>query len=92
MNLNELLRCQGVEQMLKQLVTYHRLGSQIGSAMSQNALERTLISLLPADGLVPLEQVLIGLWKDSGMKKESSGLHVLQLLVIPHRLKMGNIS
>jgi len=52
MNLDEMLRCQGMERSFKQVVTDVQLGSQIGNAMSQNVLERLLVKVLPAAGLV----------------------------------------
>jgi DNA (cytosine-5)-methyltransferase 1 len=51
MNLDEMLRCQGMERCFKQVTTDRQLGSMIGNAMSQNVLERLLIKVLPAAGL-----------------------------------------
>jgi DNA (cytosine-5)-methyltransferase 1 len=53
MNLNEMLRCQGMTRCFKQVVSDQKLGGQIGNAMSQNIIERLLVRLLPSAGLVP---------------------------------------
>jgi DNA (cytosine-5)-methyltransferase 1 len=52
MNLDEMLRCQGMERCFKQVTTNRQLGIMIGNAMSQNILERLLIKVLAAAGLV----------------------------------------
>lgn len=52
MNLNEMLRCQGMTKCFKQVVTDRALGGQVGNAMSQNVLERLFVRILPAAGLV----------------------------------------
>lgn len=62
MNPDEMLRCQGMERSFKQVVTDRALGAQIGNAMSQNIIERLLIQLLPAAGLVSQDQRLRDRW------------------------------
>jgi DNA (cytosine-5)-methyltransferase 1 len=59
MNLDEMLRCQGMERCFKQVVSDRKLGGQIGNAMSQNVIERLLIKVLPAAGLVHPERRLV---------------------------------
>jgi len=66
MNVNEMLRCQGMARTFKQVVTDRQLGAQIGNAMSQNIIERLLIKLLPAAGLVPQDQPLYDRWAAAG--------------------------
>jgi DNA (cytosine-5)-methyltransferase 1 len=62
MNLEEMLRCQGMERCFDQVVSDRALGAQIGNAMSQNVIERLLIKLLPAAGLVPESRRLVDRW------------------------------
>eukprot|EP00440_Ansanella_granifera_P029953 gb/GFBE01032540.1/.p1 GENE.gb/GFBE01032540.1/~~gb/GFBE01032540.1/.p1 ORF type:complete len:381 (+),score=99.65 gb/GFBE01032540.1/:1-1143(+) len=63
MNLNEMLRCQGMQPgCFKQVVTDRAIGMQIGNAMSQNVIERILINLLPAAGLVQQDCRLVDRW------------------------------
>jgi DNA (cytosine-5)-methyltransferase 1 len=62
MNLDEMLRCQGMERSFKQVVSDRALGAQIGNAMSQNVIERLLIRLLPAAGLVSQNRRLVDRW------------------------------
>jgi len=62
MNPNEMLRCQGMERSFKQVVSDRAIGAQIGNAMSQNIIERILISLLPAAGLVTHDVRLVDRW------------------------------
>lgn len=62
MNLDEMLRCQGMERSFKQVVSDRVLGAQIGNAMSQNIIERLFISLLPAAGLVQQDFPLRDRW------------------------------
>jgi DNA-cytosine methyltransferase len=61
MNLDEMLRCQGMERCFTQLTTDRQLGIMIGNAMSQNVLERLLIRVLPAAGLA-LGRPLVDRW------------------------------
>jgi DNA (cytosine-5)-methyltransferase 1 len=61
MNLDEMLRCQGMERCFKQVTTNRQLGIMIGNAMSQNVLERLLIKVLPAAGLA-LGRPLVDRW------------------------------
>lgn len=68
MNLNEMLRCQGMERSFKQVVSDRALGGQIGNAMSQNVIERILIKLLPAAGLVSQDRCLVDHWARSAKK------------------------
>lgn len=62
MNVDEMLRLQGMERCFEQVVTDKVLGAQIGNAMSQNILERLFIRLLPFAGLVPKHTVLKDRW------------------------------
>jgi len=62
MNLDEMLRCQGMERSFKQVVSDLQLGAQIGNAMSQNVIERILIKVLPAAGLVSPCRRLVDRW------------------------------
>lgn len=62
MNLDEMLRCQGMERSFKQVVSNRVLGAQIGNAMSQNVIERLLTRLLPAAGLVSQDCHLVDRW------------------------------
>lgn len=62
MNLDEMLRCQGMSRCFKQVVTDKALGGQIGNAMSQNILERLFVKILPAAGLVPKGKRLSDRW------------------------------
>ena len=62
MNLDEMHRCQGMERTSKQLITDAQLGAQIGNSMSQNVVERILIQLLPAAGLVSPSCRLVDRW------------------------------
>jgi len=52
MTKDEMLRLQGMEGTFKQVVP-SVLGAMLGNAMSQNVVERLLIRLLPAAGLIP---------------------------------------
>merc|ERR1719401_865309 len=52
MTRDEMLHLQGMERNFKQVVSNSVLGKLIGNAMSQNVLERLLIRLLPAAGLI----------------------------------------
>lgn len=61
MNIEEMLRCQGMERCFKQLTTDRQLGIMIGNAMSQNVLERLLIKVLPAAGLA-LGRPMVDRW------------------------------
>jgi DNA (cytosine-5)-methyltransferase 1 len=65
MNINEMLRCQGMERCFTQVISDFELGRQIGNAMSQNVLERLLIRVLPAAGLVPPDVCLVDRWAGS---------------------------
>jgi len=69
MNLGEMLRCQGMERCFKQVVSDRKLGGQIGNAMSQNVIERLLIKVLPAAGLVSPDCRLVDRWARSTPKK-----------------------
>jgi len=62
MTLDEQLRVQGMQRSFKQVVSDRVLGGQIGNAMSQNVVERLLIQLLPAAGLISKEQPLHDRW------------------------------
>jgi len=62
MNVDEMLRCQGMQRSFKQVVSDRQLGAQIGNAMSQNIIERLLVKLLPAAGLVSQDQPLHDRW------------------------------
>ena len=62
MNLNEMLRLQGMERCFQQVVSDKHLGAQIGNAMSQNILERIFIKFLPIAGLVDNNMVLKDRW------------------------------
>lgn len=62
MNVDEQLRCQGMERCFKQVISDLQLGGQIGNAMSQNVIERLLVKLLPAAGLVPTRRRLVDRW------------------------------
>jgi len=62
MNLDEMLRCQGMERSFKQVVSDRAIGAQIGNAMSQNVIERLFVSLLPAAGLVQKDFPLRDRW------------------------------
>merc|ERR1719221_461590 len=54
----EMMRLQGVKKEgFVQVVTDMQLGAQIGNAMSVNVLERLLVRVLPAAGLVPASQL-----------------------------------
>ena len=54
----ELLRLQGMTpQKWRCVVSKTQFGYQIGNAMSQNVLERLLVKLLPAAGLVKPSEV-----------------------------------
>jgi DNA (cytosine-5)-methyltransferase 1 len=68
MNIDEMLRLQGMERCFKQVVSNRQLGIQIGNAMSQNVIERILIKLLPAAGLVQKGTVLKDRWMQNGVK------------------------
>jgi DNA (cytosine-5)-methyltransferase 1 len=61
MNLDEMLRCQGMERCFKQVTTDRQLGIMIGNAMSQNVLEHLLVKVLPAAGLA-LGRPLVDRW------------------------------
>lgn len=76
MNLNEMLRLQGMEKCFKQVVTDRQLGAQIGNAMSQNVLERILIQLLPAAGLIDRHAPLIDRWAKKAGKKRAAQVKV----------------
>jgi len=69
MNLGEMLRCQGMERAFKQVVSDRALGGQIGNAMSQNILERLLVKLLPAAGLVKQSRRLHDRWAAAAHKQ-----------------------
>jgi len=71
MNLREMLRCQGMEKCFKQVVTDRQLGAQIGNAMSQNVLERLMIQVLPAAGLVSPTRRLVDRWARGKAKTAS---------------------
>jgi len=62
MNLDEMLRLQGMERCFQQVVSDKHLGAQIGNAMSQNILERIFIKFLPLAGLVDHNMVLKDRW------------------------------
>ena len=65
MNVDEQLRCQGMEarsKRFKQVISDRQLCSQIGNAMSQNVVERLLVKLLPAAGLVSTRRRLVDRW------------------------------
>jgi DNA (cytosine-5)-methyltransferase 1 len=69
MNVKEMLKCQGMEKKaFKQVVTDKQLGMQIGNAMSQNVLERILVKLLPAAGLVHQDTDLNDRWANKAGK------------------------
>ena len=58
----EQARLQGMSPCFQQVVSDRIMGGQIGNAMSQNVLERLLIRLLPAAGLVPSSFCLADRW------------------------------
>jgi DNA (cytosine-5)-methyltransferase 1 len=62
MNLDEMLRCQGMERCFEQVVSDRQIGAQIGNAMTQSVIERLFIKLLPAAGLVSQDQHLHDRW------------------------------
>lgn len=63
MTLREMMALQGMDiDSFNQVVTDRQLGCQIGNAMSQNVVERILLRLLPAAGLVPAEKRLVDRW------------------------------
>jgi DNA (cytosine-5)-methyltransferase 1 len=66
MNVNEMLRCQGMERCFTQVISDPQLGAQIGNAMSQNVVERLLIQVLPAAGLVSPDCCLVDRWAGWG--------------------------
>eukprot|EP00440_Ansanella_granifera_P073881 gb/GFBE01080165.1/.p1 GENE.gb/GFBE01080165.1/~~gb/GFBE01080165.1/.p1 ORF type:complete len:382 (+),score=85.77 gb/GFBE01080165.1/:1-1146(+) len=69
MNLNEMLRCQGMQPgCFKQVVSDRAIGMQIGNAMSQNVIERILINLLPVAGLVQQDVRLVDRWANKAKK------------------------
>eukprot|EP00427_Karlodinium_veneficum_P015886 CAMPEP_0169122590 /NCGR_PEP_ID=MMETSP1015-20121227/33312_1 /TAXON_ID=342587 /ORGANISM="Karlodinium micrum, Strain CCMP2283" /LENGTH=360 /DNA_ID=CAMNT_0009185829 /DNA_START=124 /DNA_END=1206 /DNA_ORIENTATION=+ len=68
MNVDEMLRLQGMERCFKQVVSNRQLGEQIGNAMSQNVIERIFIKLLPAAGLVQRGTILKDRWVKQGVK------------------------
>lgn len=72
MTVDEMLRCQGMERCFKQVVSDRALGAQIGNAMSQNIIERLLIRLLPAAGLVSKEYPLHDRWAAAARKRSAS--------------------
>jgi len=74
MNLDEMLRCQGMERCFKQVVSNRQLGGQIGNAMSQNVIERLLIKVLPAAGLVSPGRRLVDHWARSNAKKAQGSI------------------
>eukprot|EP00931_Biecheleriopsis_adriatica_P081452 TRINITY_DN5477_c0_g1_i1.p1 TRINITY_DN5477_c0_g1~~TRINITY_DN5477_c0_g1_i1.p1 ORF type:complete len:404 (+),score=70.21 TRINITY_DN5477_c0_g1_i1:86-1213(+) len=69
MNLDEMLRCQGMERSFKQVVSNSQLGAQIGNAMSQNVIERLMLKVLPAAGLVSYRRRLVDRWQNSAARK-----------------------
>eukprot|EP00931_Biecheleriopsis_adriatica_P081455 TRINITY_DN5477_c0_g1_i4.p1 TRINITY_DN5477_c0_g1~~TRINITY_DN5477_c0_g1_i4.p1 ORF type:complete len:404 (+),score=79.58 TRINITY_DN5477_c0_g1_i4:86-1213(+) len=69
MNLDEMLRCQGMERSFKQVVSDSQMGAQIGNAMSQNVIERLMLRVLPAAGLVSARRRLVDRWSNSTAKK-----------------------
>jgi len=71
MNLDEMLRCQGMRRCFKQVVSDLALGGQIGNAMSQNILERLFVNLLPAAGLVQEDVRLRDRWANPARKRWS---------------------
>lgn len=62
MTMKEMLRCQGMDDDIKQVVSNNILGAQIGNAMSQNVVERIMVRLLPLSGLVPPGTKLTDRW------------------------------
>merc|ERR1719464_1740149 len=72
MNLDEMLRCQGMRRCFKQVVSDKALGGQIGNAMSQNILERLFVSLLPAAGLVQRGTRLRDRWAAAAKKRKAT--------------------
>lgn len=64
MTIREMMALQGMDlETFNQVVTDRQLGCQIGNAMSQNVVERILLRLLPAAGLVPAEKRLVDRWR-----------------------------
>jgi DNA (cytosine-5)-methyltransferase 1 len=73
MNKDEMLRCQGMERSFKQVVSDRALGMQIGNAMGQNIIERLLVQLLPAAGLVSQDTPLQDRWRAASRRSEAKG-------------------
>ncbi|CAE8638074.1 unnamed protein product [Polarella glacialis] len=64
MRTDEMMRLQGMDEKgFVQDVSDRQLGKQIGNAMSQNVLERIMVTLLPAAGLVPRRCALHDRWQ-----------------------------
>jgi len=72
MNVDEMLRCQGMERSFKQVVSDRAMGAQVGNAMGQNILERLFVNLLPVAGLVSKEQPLHDRWVKSTKRKAAA--------------------
>jgi len=64
MRTDEMMRLQGMDEKgFVQVVSDRQLGKQVGNAMSQNILERIMVRLLPAAGLVPRSRALHDRWQ-----------------------------
>lgn len=75
--LNDQLRLQGMDPNfvnLKKPMSVSRLqmGAMVGNAMSQNVVERIMVRLLPASGLV--KEPIQDPWETKGRKRVSSAL------------------
>merc|ERR1719329_1989484 len=64
-----MMRLQGMKpENFKVAVTETQWGCQVGNSMSVNVLERILVRLLPAAGLVPTSQKLVDRWEAAAKK------------------------
>eukprot|EP00442_Polarella_glacialis_P036748 CAMPEP_0115067410 /NCGR_PEP_ID=MMETSP0227-20121206/11373_1 /TAXON_ID=89957 /ORGANISM="Polarella glacialis, Strain CCMP 1383" /LENGTH=380 /DNA_ID=CAMNT_0002453471 /DNA_START=59 /DNA_END=1201 /DNA_ORIENTATION=- len=79
MNTDEMLRLQGMDRKhFIQAVPDKVLGAQIGNAMSQNVLERLLIRLLPAAGLVATDRKFCDRWENYASKDANRSVAVVR--------------